>query len=165
MDYGFLIPAIQSIVIASTPLIFAALGEVVTERAGVLNLGVEGMMIMGAVVGFGAVIAGYPAVWAFAFAAAAGVAMAALFGLLTLIMYANAVATGLALTLFGLGLSALLGAGFVGMSAPAFPKVDIPWLTDLPIIGPLVFGHDPMVYLSLHWPAHWCGSSNTPGQD
>ena len=149
MDYGFLVPAIQSIVIASTPLVFAALGGVVTERSGVLNLGVEGMMIMGAVVGFGAVIAGVPAAGAFVLAAGAGLLMAALFGLLTLVMYANAVATGLALTLFGLGLSALLGAGFVGLSAPAFPKLTIPVLSDLPIVGPLVFGHDPMVYFSL----------------
>jgi general nucleoside transport system permease protein len=149
MDYGFLIPAIQSIIIASTPLVFAALGELVSERAGVLNLGVEGMMIMGAVVGFAVVIAGGGGVLGFAAAAAAGALMAALFGFLTLILYANAVATGLALTLFGLGLSALVGAGFVGLSADKFPQISIPVLSDLPVIGPLLFGHDIMVYLSL----------------
>ena len=95
MDYGFLIPAIQSIIIASTPLVFAALGELVSERAGVLNLGVEGMMIMGAVVGFAVVIAGGGGVLGFAAAAAAGALMAALFGFLTLILYANAVARDL----------------------------------------------------------------------
>ena len=66
-----------------------------------------------------------------------------------MILYANAVATGLALTLFGLGLSALVGAGFVGLSADKFPQISIPVLSDLPVIGPLLFGHDIMVYLSL----------------
>ena len=149
MDLGFLIPALQSIIIASTPLVFAALGEVVTERAGVLNLGVEGMMIMGAVVGFACVIAGFSPFTAFVFAALAGLGMALLFGIMTLLLYANAVATGLALTLFGLGLSALVGSQFVGLSAGAFPKVSIPVLSDLPVVGPLLFGHDALVYVSL----------------
>ncbi len=149
MDLGFLIPALQSIIIASTPLVFTALGEVVTERAGVLNLGVEGMMIMGAVVGFACVIAGFSPFTAFVFAALAGLGMALLFGIMTLLLYANAVATGLALTLFGLGLSALVGSQFVGLSAGAFPKVSIPVLSDLPVVGPLLFGHDALVYVSL----------------
>lgn len=149
MDYGFLIPAFQSIIIASTPLVFAALGELVSERAGVLNLGVEGMMIMGAVVGFAVVIAGGGGVFGFAAAAAAGAMMAAVFGFLTLVMYANAVATGLALTLFGLGLSALLGSQFVGLSADPFGQLSIPVLADIPVLGALLFQHDIMVYLSL----------------
>ena len=148
-EFGFLIPAFQSIIIASTPLVFAALGELVSERAGVLNLGVEGMMIMGAVVGFGCMIAGFPPIMAFAFAALAGLGMALLFGIMTLFLYANAVATGLALTLFGLGLSALIGSQYVGLSAGAFPKVHIPVLSDLPIVGPLLFSHDALVYVSL----------------
>ncbi|WP_420550270.1 ABC transporter permease [Litorivicinus lipolyticus] len=148
-EFGFLIPAFQSIIIASTPLVFAALGELVSERAGVLNLGVEGMMIMGAVVGFGCIIAGFPPIMAFAFAALAGLGMALLFGIMTLFLYANAVATGLALTLFGLGLSALIGSQYVGLSAGAFPKVHIPVLSDLPIVGPLLFSHDALVYVSL----------------
>ena len=149
MDYGFLIPAFQSIIIASTPLVFAAMGELVSERAGVLNLGVEGMMIMGAVVGFAVVIAGGGGALGFAAAAVAGALMAALFGFLTLVMYANAVATGLALTLFGLGLSALVGSQFVGLSAEAFGKVSIPVLSDIPVLGPLLFQHDIMIYVSL----------------
>ena len=149
MDYGFLIPAFQSIIIASTPLVFAAMGELISERAGVLNLGVEGMMIMGAVVGFAVVIAGGGGVLGFAAAAVAGALMAGLFGLLTLVLYANAVATGLALTLFGLGLSALLGSQFVGLSADAFPKLHIPVLSDIPVLGPVLFQHDPMIYVSL----------------
>ena len=124
------------------------LGQLVSERAGVLALA-SSMMIMGAVVGFAVVIAGGGGVLGFAAAAAAGALMAALFGFLTLILYANAVATGLALTLFGLGLSALVGAGFVGLSADKFPQISIPVLSDLPVIGPLLFGHDIMVYLSL----------------
>jgi len=130
-------------------LVFAAMGELISERAGVLNLGVEGMMIMGAVVGFAVVIAGGGGVLGFAAAAVAGALMAGLFGLLTLVLYANAVATGLALTLFGLGLSALLGSQFVGLSADAFPKLHIPVLSDIPVLGPVLFQHDPMIYVSL----------------
>lgn len=106
-------------------------------------------MIMGAVVGFGCMIAGFPPIMAFAFAALAGLGMALLFGIMTLFLYANAVATGLALTLFGLGLSALIGSQYVGLSAGAFPKVHIPVLSDLPIVGPLLFSHDALVYVSL----------------
>lgn len=106
-------------------------------------------MIMGAVVGFAVVIAGGGGVLGFAAAAVAGALMAGLFGLLTLVLYANAVATGLALTLFGLGLSALLGSQFVGLSADAFPKLHIPVLSDIPVLGPVLFQHDPMIYVSL----------------
>ncbi|MEZ5773334.1 MAG: ABC transporter permease [Hyphomicrobiaceae bacterium] len=137
------------IVIAATPLVFAAIGELVVEKAGVLNLGVEGMMIMGAVAGFATRIeTGSP--WlALVAAMAAGAIMAALFGLLTLTLLSNQVASGLALTLFGLGLAALLGQAYSGMSAPAFPRLSIPGLSTLPVIGPLLFGHDLLVYLSV----------------
>ena len=149
MDYAFLIPAFQSIVIAATPLVFAALGELVSERAGVLNLGVEGMMIIGAVVGFAVAVTGVGSGAAFLAAAAAGAGLALIFAFLTLVLYANAVATGLSLTLFGLGVAALLGAGFVGMSADS-PGALLPsLLTDIPLVGPLLFAHDGWVYVSL----------------
>ena len=103
-----------TIITAATPLLLAALGELVTERSGVLNLGVEGMMVMGAVSGFGAAfLSGSPYVGILA-AIAAGMAMAVLFGFLTLTLVANQVAAGLALTLLGLGLSGLIGESFVG---------------------------------------------------
>jgi general nucleoside transport system permease protein len=103
-----------TIITASTPLLLAAIGELVVERSGVLNLGVEGMMVMGAVSGFGAAfLSGNPYLGILA-AIAAGVFMSLLFGLLTLSLVANQVATGLALTLLGLGLSGLIGESFVG---------------------------------------------------
>jgi general nucleoside transport system permease protein len=110
-----------TIMTAATPLLLAALGEVVVERSGVLNLGVEGMMVMGAVAGFGAAfLTGNP--WAGVLAAIiAGSLMALLFGLLTLTLVANQVATGLALTLLGLGLSGLIGESFVGQPGVKLP--------------------------------------------
>jgi general nucleoside transport system permease protein len=135
--------------IAATPLVLAATGELVTERSGVLNLGVEGMMIVGAIGGFAAMIATRSVVLALLAAMLAGAVMAALFAVLVLTLRANQVASGLALTMFGLGLSALLGQGYSGLSAPAFPQLDIPGLTDLPFVGKLLFGQDLLVYLSL----------------
>jgi general nucleoside transport system permease protein len=111
-----------TILTAATPLLLAALGEVVVERSGVLNLGVEGMMVMGAVAGFGATfITGSTAVGIIA-AIAAGILMSLLFGFLTLTLVTNQVASGLALTLLGLGLSGLLGEGFVGQQITGIPK-------------------------------------------
>jgi general nucleoside transport system permease protein len=114
---------ITIIMTAATPLLLAALGEMVTERSGVLNLGVEGMMVMGAVAGFGgAFVSGNPWIGVAA-SIVAGMAMALLFGFLTLTLLANQVATGLALTLLGLGLSALMGEGFVGQPGVKLPSL------------------------------------------
>jgi simple sugar transport system permease protein len=140
---------ILTIITASTPLLLAALGELVAERSGVLNLGVEGMMIMGAVCGFAAAaMSGQPVVGLLA-AIAAGMAMAALFGFLTLVLVANQVATGLALTLLGIGLSGLIGEPFVGKAGVKVAAIYIPGLTDIPFFGPILFGHDPLVYLAV----------------
>jgi general nucleoside transport system permease protein len=129
------IAIIVGLLAAATPLIFAALGELVVERAGVLNLGVEGMMVVGAVAAFVAALAtGSPPVGLIC-GMLAGIAMALLFGVLTQLLLANQVASGLALTIFGLGLSALLGQNFTGKSAPLFPKIA---LTDGASIDPLV---------------------------
>lgn len=138
-----------SMVLSATPLLLAAAGELVTEKSGVLNLGVEGMMIVGAVVGFAAEYNSDSAVVGFAAAAAGGALLAALFGVLTLFFLANQVATGLALTIFGLGLSALIGTSYIGKPLPHLPQLDIPGVSDLPVIGPLIFGQDAMVYLSV----------------
>jgi simple sugar transport system permease protein len=143
------IAVILTIITAATPLLLASTGELVVERSGVLNLGVEGMMVMGAVCGFGvAHVTGSP--WlGVAAAIAAGAAMAFLFGILTLSLVTNQVATGLALTLLGLGLSGVIGEGFVGQPGTKLARLDIPLLSDIPAIGPLVFGQDPLVYVSL----------------
>ncbi|MGE3874253.1 MAG: ABC transporter permease [Parvibaculaceae bacterium] len=112
-----------TIVTAATPLLLAAIGELVAERSGVLNLGVEGMMVMGAVAGFGAAyLTGNPYVGVIA-SIIAGMAMALLFGLLTLTLVSNQVATGLSLTLLGLGLSGLMGESFVGEPGARLPKL------------------------------------------
>lgn len=137
---------ILTIITAATPLLLAALGELVTERSGVLNLGVEGMMVMGAVAGFAAAnMTGSPTLGILA-AIAAGMAMALLFAVLTLSLAANQVATGLALTLLGLGLSGLIGESFVGIPGERLARLDIPGLSDLRVIGPILFGQDVLVY-------------------
>ncbi len=149
MTFGILVPLLVSVATAATPLLLAATGELVAERAGVLNLGVEGMMLVGAICAFASVsLTGSPALGILA-GAAAGLAMAGLFGVLTLTLASNQVATGLALTIFGIGLSALIGAGFVGHPVPALPKLDIPGLSSLPVAGKLLFRHDALVYLSI----------------
>ena len=126
---------------AGTPLVFAALGELIAEKAGVLNLGIEGMMLVGAVSGFiGAVVTG-SVLLGLLFAVLAGVLLSLVFGVLTLSLMANQVATGLALTIFGVGLSSLIGAGFVGIAVDPLPKLNIPGISTLPVIGPLLFGH------------------------
>jgi simple sugar transport system permease protein len=140
---------IASLMVASTPILLAAIGELVAEKAGVLNLGVEGMMILGAICGFAtAVETGSPAL-GFIAGAVGGAAFSLIFGVLTQFLLSNQVATGLALTLFGLGLSALIGQGYVGIKAPPVPRLDLPVLSDLPVLGPILFSHDAMLYISL----------------
>tara|TARA_B110000503_G_scaffold124913_1_gene191937 strand:+ start:3355 stop:4275 length:921 start_codon:yes stop_codon:yes gene_type:complete len=138
-----------TIITASTPLLLAAIGELVVERSGVLNLGIEGMMVMGAVCGFAAAhVTGSP--WLGVIAATfAGIATSLLFGLMTQTLMTNQVATGLAITLLGLGLSGLIGSSFVGLPGVKLTNVSIPWLSDLPYVGRLVFGQDPLVYMSI----------------
>ncbi|WP_445682856.1 ABC transporter permease [Radicibacter daui] len=140
---------IAATIIAATPLLLAAIGELVTEKSGVLNLGVEGMMLVGAVAGFAVDSAGGGAFGGLIAAMLAGAAMAALFGFLTLFLLTNQVATGLALTMFGTGLSALAGQGFVGTTVPRLGKIDIPLLSQIPLLGPAFFSHDALVYGSV----------------
>ena len=151
MEFGSINPILllASLMVAATPILLAAIGELVVERAGVLNLGVEGMMIVGSVLGFVASVSTGSAWLGFLTAAFAGAGLALVFGLLTQYFLTNQVATGLALTLFGLGLAALLGQGYLGQKAPSFPDWHIPFLGDIPVIGPIVFQHDPLVYIGL----------------
>ena len=146
---GLLEAVILSVLAASTPLLLVAAGELIAERAGVLNLGLEGMMIMGAACGFaGAYFTGSVTAGALA-GILAGVLMSALFAALALGLAVNQVAAGLALTIFGVGLSGLVGAGFVGERIETAPHLDIPLLTRLPLLGRIVFGQDAFVYASL----------------
>ncbi|WP_316015689.1 ABC transporter permease [Roseobacter sp. HKCCA0434] len=151
MDLSALDPIalIVSLIVAATPLVLAATGELVVEKSGVLNLGVEGMMIMGAVTGFIAAIETGTPLAGFALAALAGALLALIFGFLTQVLLSNQVATGLALTLFGLGLAALLGQSYTGMRAPQTPRLTLPEIDNIPIVGDLLFSYDWVVYFAL----------------
>ena len=140
---------ILAVLAASTPLLLAASGELLVERAGVLNLGVEGMMIVGAACGFaGAWATGSTFIGALC-GILAGVALSLVFALMTLGLAVNQVATGLALTILGIGVSGLIGAGFVGERIATAPRLYIPGLTTLPFVGKILFGEDAFVYVSL----------------
>ena len=142
------LPVVLTIITASTPLLLAATGELVTEKAGVLNLGVEGMMLVGAIAAFATAVSTGSGLFAILVGAFSGVAVAAIFAVLTLTFLANQVATGLALTIFGVGLSALIGSSFVGISLEPLPQLNVEFLSTIPILGELLFGHDVLVYLS-----------------
>jgi len=140
---------VASLMVASVPIMLAALGGLVVEKAGVLNLGVEGMMIMGAICGFvTAVETGSPTL-GFLGGAVGATALSLVFGVLTQVLLTNQVATGLALTLFGLGLSSLIGQGYVGIKPPSTPDVPFGPLADIPELGIMFFSHDWMVYASI----------------
>lgn len=147
-ESDWIVPVILSMISASTPLLLAATGELVTEKSGVLNLGVEGMMLLGAIVGFAVSVTTGSGMLGIAAAVAAGAAMALIFALLTLTLLANQVATGLALTIFGTGFSALMGASYVGTPGQPLPRLHLPVLSNIPFFGPILFGQDILVYAS-----------------
>ena len=140
---------ILTIITASTPLLIAAIGELVVERAGVLNLGVEGMMIIGAAAGIAAAITTGSSTLGVLVAVLAGMALSLVFAALVLGLAANQVAAGLALAILGLGLSGVIGAPFVGVQRAGIGKIEIPWLSEIPFLGPLLFRQDPFVYASV----------------
>ena len=135
---------------AATPLIFAGLGELVAERTGVINLGVEGMMLVGAIAGF-AFAAQYDASVASALLVGgiAGTLMALIFAFFTLSLSTNQSACGLALTIFGIGISAFIGQNYVSMALPGLEGINIPLLSEIPVMGPILFQHNYVVYLSM----------------
>jgi simple sugar transport system permease protein len=148
MSLDIAISVVMTLVIAATPILLAGLGELVAEKSGVLNLGVEGMMLVGAVAGFiSASLTGFTPL-GYAVAGLAGLCASLLFAALALTLGANQVATGLALTIFGTGLSSLAGAGFVGTTITRLPALFPPALAGHPILR-LVFGYDVIVYLSV----------------
>ncbi|MDZ4094837.1 MAG: ABC transporter permease [Paracoccaceae bacterium] len=151
MDLSAINPAvlIASLMVAAVPILFAAIGELVVEKAGVLNLGVEGMMIMGAICGFVTAVETGSPVLGFVGGALGAAALSLIFAVLTQVLQANQVATGLALTLFGLGLSSLIGQGYVGIKPPSTGMVPLGPLADIPGLGKILFRHDPYVYLSI----------------
>jgi len=140
---------ILSVLAASTPLLIAATGELIAERAGVLNLGVEGMMIVGAACGFGGAWLSGSIIIGVLCGIVAGTLLSLVFATMTLGLAVNQVAAGLALTILGIGLSGLIGAGFVGERITPTPHLYIPGLTAIPLIGRILFGEDAFVYFSL----------------
>lgn len=148
MDSPHFIAIFVSTVIAATPLIYAALGELVVERSGVLNLGVEGMMLVGAMTGFAVSHASGNLVLGYFGAIAASTVLSLLFAFLTLTLQANQVATGLALTLFGIGLSAFAGRNFAGLPIDGVEPISVPGLSAIPVAG-VLFRFDWLVYGSI----------------
>jgi len=148
MDGNILTSILVATVVAGTPLIITALGELVTEKAGVLNLGAEGIMAVGAIAAFATAHQSGSAALGAVAGMAAGALMALLFGFLTLTLLANQVASGLALSIFGVGLSAFMGKPFEAASLPPVPPLRIPLLADIPVVGPTLFNQQLLVYLS-----------------
>lgn len=145
-----LIPILVGTLAAATPLIFAGLGELVAERTGVINLGVEGMMLVGAIAGFAAAAeTGYGAAAGLPAGAVAGALTALIFAFFALSLAANQAACGLALTIFGVGLSAFIGQSYISYSLPGLKPIAIPFLSDIPLIGQILFKQDAVVYLSI----------------
>ncbi|WP_306256719.1 ABC transporter permease [Pararhizobium sp. IMCC21322] len=140
---------ILTIITAATPLLLAACGELVAERAGILNLGVEGMMIMGAVGAFAVAFTTGSPYLGIAAGIAAGAAASLPFAFLTISMVTNQVATGLALTILGLGLSGMIGDAYIGQPGVKLPPISVEGLSDLPYVGKILFSQDVIVYASI----------------
>lgn len=140
-------------VVAGVPLLLATVGELITEKSGSLNLGVEGMMLMGAVMGFTTAYATSNPGLALTAAALAGAAGALIFAVLTVSLRANQIVSGLALTIFGTGFAKFVGQPYLGMAVPAevtgiFAKTSLPILSEIPLLGNILFKQDMFVYLS-----------------
>ncbi|WP_157014710.1 ABC transporter permease [Mesorhizobium xinjiangense] len=134
--------------LAATPLLIAALGELIAEKSGILNLSVEGMMALGAAIGF-IVVMETGSYWlAFLAGGLVSTLLAALFGAVVLLALGNQVATGLAVGILGVGLAALIGKPYESKTVPPMPRMPIPFLSDIPVIGPGLFNHVVLVYLA-----------------
>ena len=139
---------IIAVILSSIPIMLAATGELVVERSGVLNLGVEGMMLMGAVIASITVITTGSLFLAVIFGALSGLLTSIVFGFFALVLATNQVATGLAFTIFGTGLSGLIGAEYVGKAIQRLEALNIPILSNIPYLGPILFSHNILVYFS-----------------
>ena len=148
MDFDLVIYILIAAIAAGTPFVYAALGELIAEKSGVLNLGVEGMMLVGAISGFIGMAKTGSLLVAVLCGMTAGALMSAIFAVLTLTLMANQVASGLALTIFGIGLSAFIGLDYTSIALKGAPEIPIPYLSTLPVVGPLHFNHDILIYCS-----------------
>lgn len=134
---------------AATVFMLAALGELVAEKSGMLNLGVEGMMAVAAAVAFVTTYETGSHVLGFAAGGLAGIAVSLVFAVVSITFLANQVAAGLAIGILGLGVSALIGRSYESLTVASAPDIDIPGLSAIPVLGPILFQHDLVVYLTL----------------
>ncbi|PAT30657.1 ABC transporter permease [Vandammella animalimorsus] len=140
---------IASTLSTGTVLALAALGLLINEKVGIVNLGAEGMMLCAAIAAYATVVHSGSHSLGLLAGAGAGAALAAVLGLLVIFLHTNQYATGLALSLFGMGFSAYVGVGYVQASIPATPKLALPLLSDLPLIGPALLRHHALVYVAI----------------
>ncbi len=152
MSFEFILTLLAAAVQSGTPILYATLGEIFTEKSGILNLGVEGIMIFGALAAFlTSLLTGSP-ILGFVVGGFAGALLAGLHGLVCLGFQGNQVVSGLALTILGTGLANYLGTPFIGQIAPGFTNLQIPVLSRLPVLGAIFFNHDILVYISYFIP-------------
>ncbi|MBA4358492.1 MAG: ABC transporter permease, partial [Desulfovibrio sp.] len=152
MSPELLVALLAATVQAGTPILYATLGEIISERAGVLNLGVEGCMALASFAGFFACHLTGSAWLGLAAGACAGALLAGLHGLVCQVFLGNQVVSGLALTIFGVGLCNFLGTPYVGQATAGFQQFAVPLLAELPLVGAVFFRQDALVYLSYFMP-------------
>lgn len=159
------IPILTAAVRSGTPILYATLGEILTEKAGVLNLGLEGIMLLGACSGFSVAYFTGNAWLGVGAAFLVGAVMGLLHAILSVTFKGNQVVSGLAITMFGTGASSLLGRTMVGFTIPGLPKVPVPYLSDIPLLGKVLFDHDMLLYGSYVLVLFFCWfySSTRPG--
>ncbi len=164
-EINFIVILLIATVTAATPLMLASLGELVAERSGVLNLGVEGMMLVGASVAFAVAASSGSLLLGTVCGALAGALMSLVFAFLTLSCMANQVATGLALTIFGIGVSAYIGSGFTGVSLEVSGPLVVPFISDVTILGTFLLGLEPLTYVTivLFFCVRWFLYKSRPG--
>lgn len=148
MNIEIILPLLAAAVQSGTPVLYATLGEIFTEKSGVLNLGVEGIMMIGALAAFVTVkVSGSP-ILGFLIGGCAGALLAGTHGLVCLGFQGNQVVSGLAVTILGVGLANYLGTPYIGKTAPGFNQMPIPVLSKIPFLGPVFFNHDLLIYIS-----------------
>jgi len=152
-----ILPILAAAVRSGTPILYATLGEIVTEKAGIMNLGLEGIMLMGALGGFWINHLGYSPWLAILFAFGVGALMGLVHAFLCVSLRTNQVVSGLALTMFGTGASSLLGRAFIGETIKGIGVYPVPGLSEIPWIGPIFFNHDPLVYIAYFLVGFLCG--------
>ncbi len=146
---SFIVATLHATVRAGTPLLFAVLGTIFTERSGIMNLGLEGIMLIGAIGGFVVSYNTSNLLLAILVAMIAGAILGLIHAFFTVTLKINQIVSGLAITMLGSGISGLWGKDYIGVVAERFETISIPLLSDIPVIGRILFQHDLLVYISL----------------